>query len=143
MTNKQPSSDLKFTREQQVSLPSPDSERLMAIRCTDWERLKRGISQVSHPISWLSTASSICFGIAGTAGFSIIPLTSLQGLSPWVIPGYVCSFVATLILGVVFLVLHRHSYAERASHLSNIETDMESMESGLQTKGAASERQGS
>ena len=136
--NKQASSERIVTQRVAVSVPSPDSERRMEIRCADWERIKSAIYEVSHPISWLSRASSIFFGISGTAGLSIIPLTSSQGLPPWVIPTYICSLVFTLILGVVFLVLDRQGRARRKSDLLKIKKDMESIESGLQTKGTAS-----
>lgn len=84
--NDEVSSELKWTQERRIVLPSEDSETLLPIRKADWERVKRRLSEIPRTTSWLSRAYSIFFGISGTAAFSTIPLFSLHDVPPWVIP---------------------------------------------------------
>ena len=62
--NEQPSSEqvLNWKREEAIAVPSPDRERRMAIRYSDWLRIKRRFS-VLGPVPNLSVVYSILFGV--------------------------------------------------------------------------------
>ncbi len=127
---------VKSTREVQVDFPSSDSEKRMAIRRSDWERLRRRIRRVAGPPSRLAIVYAILFGVAATALFSIYPMTLSQGVPTWVIPTYVCAFVFTFLFAWIFVWLDRKAQARSVSDISDVMQDMEDIE-GAFSSGAA------
>jgi len=128
--NQEPSYDrvLNWKREEPIAVPSPDRERRMAIRYSDWKRLKRRLSQVVDQIPKLSVVYSILFGIAATAGLSIIPIAASQDLPSWVTPLYLCVFAFSLFCGLIFVLVDRKFRSRRKSDLRDIEADMKDIE---------------
>ncbi len=122
------SSEIKFTREERVSVPSPDSERRMAIRCADWDRIKHRLSQVSDPIPYLRVIYSVIYGIAASAGLTIIPLARTEGLLPWVIPLYSCISFFGFLCASIFVIVDRRIHSVRTSQLLDITKDMDDIE---------------
>jgi hypothetical protein len=117
-----------ITQKVPVSIPSPVTERRMGIRCADWDRLKERLSQVSNPIPHLRVAYSVIYGIAATAGLTIIPLTMTEGLSPWVIPLYGCVCFFGVLCGSIFVWLDERIHSIRKTQISDIAKDMEEIE---------------
>ena len=126
--SEQPPFERIATREVPVSIPSPDSERRMEIRRADWDRLKRRLSRLSHPIPKLHLVYSVLLGIASTASLSIIPLSKSQGLPVWVIPLYWCVTIFAFICAIVFIFIDRKVQSATSSGASDIEEDMEEIE---------------
>jgi len=126
--SKDVSSELKYTREEVISISTPDRERRMGVRCADWERIKSRISKVSRPIPWLSVAYSVLLGVFATSGLTIVTLTSTQGLSSWVVPVYACVCVSSLLLAIVLIILDRNIANKGKSDMLDIKSDMESIE---------------
>jgi hypothetical protein len=122
------SSELKFTREERISIPSSDSERRMGVRCADWDRIKKRLSQLYNPIPHLRIAYSVVYGVAATAGLTIIPLTITEGLSPWVIPFYGCVCLFGFICATVFVFIDRRIYSIKTTQISDIIADMDDVE---------------
>lgn len=119
---------LNYTREDQISIPLSHHERRMAIRCSDWERLKRKLSRAFKAAPRLSIVYSILFGVAGSAGLSIIPIASSTGLPSWVTPLYVCIFILGLLSAFVFVCVDKGLCAGRESQIDEIKTDMKEIE---------------
>ena len=128
---------LNWRREEPIAVPSPDRERRMAIRYSDWKRLKRRLSRVADPVPRLSVVYSVLFGIATSSGLSIIPIATSYGLS-WVTSLYICVCVFSLLCGCVFVWIDRKVRSGRESDLEDIEADMKEIESmfELQTMGS-------
>ena len=129
--DQQPSSEevLNWKREEHIAVPSPNREKRMAIRCSDWERLKRRLSRIVDPVPRPSIVYSILFGIAASSGLSIIPIAASQGLPPWVTPLYACVCAFSLLCGGVFVWVDRKVRSGRKSELRDIEADMNDIES--------------
>lgn len=119
---------LNWRREEPIAVPGPDRERRMAIRYSDWKRLRRRLSRVADPIPRLSVAYSVLFGIAASSGLSIIPIAISYGLS-WVTSLYICICGFSLLCGCVFVWIDRKVHLARCSDLEDIEADMEEIES--------------
>ena len=75
---------LNWTRDEQIAVPSADRERRMAVRYHDWQRIKRSLDRISHPLPKLEVVFSFLFGIAATSGFSMVAAQAAQTSSPWV-----------------------------------------------------------
>ena len=138
--NQQSSSEqvLNWKREEPIAVPSSDRERRMAIRYSDWERLKRRLSRVVDPVPRLSVVYSILFGIAASSGLSIIPIAKSQGLPSWVTPLYACVCVFSLLCGFVFVWVDRKVRSGMESELQDIEADMNDIEDMFESQTAGS-----
>ena len=102
-----PEESLNWKREESIDLPMPESEGRLAIRHQDWKRVKTKIQRFDIKGSSLPVIYSVLFGVAGSAGLSIIPISRTSDLSPWVTPFYVCVFLFSLLCGVVFVLVER------------------------------------
>ena len=133
--NEHPSSEqvLNWKREEAIAVPSPDRERRMAIRYSDWLRIKRRFS-VLGPVPNLSVVYSILFGVAASSGPSIIPIAASQGLPSWVTPLYISVFAFSLLCGCVFVWVHKKFRSIRKRELQDIEADMNDIESMFETR---------
>ena len=119
---------IPFDRRSHIFLPSARSEAFMAIRRTDWERLKRRISGVTNPQSRLSILYSILFGVAATALFSVYPMLGAQGLPTWVLPSYVCVGLLLFVFAAVLVWIDRQNRARMQSELSDVMQDLTEIE---------------
>jgi len=133
--NQQPPSEqpLNWKREEPIAVPLPGSERRMAIRHSDWARIRRIVSRGADPVPRLSLAYSILFGVFATAGLSIIPLALSAGLPPWVIPLYVILSVFSLLCGGVFVWLDIHLRSGKKTALEDCVDDMDDIEKMFET----------
>lgn len=98
---------LNWKREESIDLPIPESEGRLAIRHQDWTRIKTKIQRVDNKASSLPIIYSILFGVAGSAGFSIIPISNTKDLPAWVTPFYILACVFSLLCGLVFVFVDR------------------------------------
>jgi hypothetical protein len=98
---------LNWKREESIDLPMPESEGRLAIRHQDWNRIKTKIQRFDTKGSSLPVIYSVLFGVAGSAGLSIIPISSTKDLSPWVTPFYVLLLIFSLLCGLVFVFVER------------------------------------
>ena len=119
--------EINITRDMAITVPSGDSESCMAIRRYDWERINDRLLQLKDYNSKLPIVYSILFGVAASSGVTIIPLTSSEGLSPWVIPFYVCLSVFSLICACVFVYADKKNKTEAESNIQIILKDMQSL----------------
>src|SRR5208337_2696939 len=82
--------EVRVNRDRTISIPSPDSDREMAIRCADWRMLERRLTvAASDPPKDYSTLYGIFFGLSGSAWLSLIPLAIIKNLPTWVLPSYI------------------------------------------------------
>src|SRR5256886_17707594 len=91
--------EISFSSHQTIAIPSEETAKLIAVRKSDWQRLKHRIEQAAHPMPRLSIAYSIFFGVAITAVFSLIPIGLTQGAPSWVLPAYAVACVSSFALG--------------------------------------------
>lgn len=124
-----PEKALNWSRDESIAVPSPDSEGRMAIRCSDWARIKRKLSDILKPPSRLQIVYSILFGVAGSSALSIIPLAIAKNLPAWVLPLYICVFLFSLVGGSVFVYVEKENLKKRRADIKEIETDMNEIES--------------
>lgn len=133
-----PEQVLNWKREEFIAVPSLDREKRMAIRCSDWERLKRRLSRVADPVPRLSVVYSILFGIAATSGFSIIPIAASEDLPSWVTSLYICVCASSFLCGCVFVWIDRKVRSGKESELQDIKADMNDIEGMFESQTAGS-----
>jgi hypothetical protein len=126
---------INWTQSTPIAVPAPLTEERVAIRRLDWSRIRRNLMRCSEPQPNLSVWYSICFGIAGSAGFSIIPIGATKDLPAWVWPLYICTTVASDFLGVVLVWLDNRLNRQRRSQIADLDADMDEIERTFDRQG--------
>jgi hypothetical protein len=126
---------INWNQRTQIAVPAPATETRVAIRRLDWARIRRNLLRCTEPQSTLSVWYSICFGIAGSAGFSIIPIGATKDLPAWVWPLYICVTVASGFLGLVLVWLDRRLNQHRRSQIADLAADMDEIERTFDAQG--------
>ncbi len=122
---------IKLQDERTIVVAGPDSESCLAVRRADWLRLKRLITGRPPQFDRLRIVYSILFGVAVTAGSSLVPLHITSGTPSWVLPLYVAFAAISLVAAVALCVTDCALRKRQVSHDELIATDMKEIESGF------------
>jgi hypothetical protein len=122
------SDKLNWSRDETIAVPVPEKEGRIAVRRSDWGRCRRNVKRLTQLPPTLSVWYSICFGIAASAGASIIPIHAAKDLPSWVTPLYVCATAATALLGIVIAILDFRLREQRKSRVDDVDADMQEIE---------------
>lgn len=125
---------LNFTLNVPIAIPTQGTESRLAIRRSDWSRIRRNLARCNELQFNLSVWYSICFGIAASAGASILPIGVTKDLPAWVWSLYICVTGASLFLGIVLVFLDKHLARERRSQIQDIDTDMNDIERAFESQ---------
>jgi hypothetical protein len=98
---------VQVPRDRTISIPSPDSDREMAIRCADWTMLERRLSSLLIPPKDYSNLYSALFGIGGSALLYLIPLAFTKDIPAWVLWLYGTFTAIFLLCGAFTFFLSR------------------------------------
>ncbi len=121
---------LNYNAKGDIALPSCESR--LGINRSDWNRIKRLISNRPRNKYHLNVWSSVLYGISGSAGLSIIPIYFSSNLPSWVIPLYVCICIFTLLMAVILTILNKRINKEAIEYDDLIIKDMGEVESTLE-----------
>ena len=132
--------DLNVTSKHQITLPSTESEKRIAIRFIDWNRLKRYIDEKQESIFNLSIPYSILYGVSGSAGLSLIPLFFSTGLPSWTIPLYICITLFSLLCAIIFNILDYTFKKKVCEDKKNISTEMIEIENTFEKENKNEEK---
>lgn len=123
---------LSYTHTDAIAIPPPGVETRLAIRRSDWGRLKRHVERCkTADVSGLSGWCLFCFGAGVSSIFTILQLRYAQGLEPWVMPTSVCVAISSFVLGIVLHMLDRKLRAQRSTHVEELSTDMNEVEAAF------------
>lgn len=129
MTTQGSSGDyLTWNREEKIAVPGDASERRYAIRYSDWSRVKRNVAQLTNRPKNLPIWYGVLFGVAGSAGLSVVPVAAAQGLPTWVTPFYFPVFLFSLITGGVLVWLERTMTVQYGAQAESIQEEMADIE---------------
>ena len=117
-----------------IAVPAPTTEMRLAIRRSDWSRIRRNLTRCKESRFNLSGAYWFLFGSAVSIGASIYPLQLTTGLPTWVIPLYACTTISTLVMGIILVLLNRNQDQQRQSHIEDVEFDMDQIERAFDTE---------
>lgn len=115
---------VQVPRNLEISIPSPDSDRVIAIRWADWKRLERSLADASAPPKDYSSLHSALFGFSGSAWLALIPLAITKDLPSWVFPSSVALAVASLFCGIFVVVLSRDQRNTRKTMMTALLDDV-------------------
>jgi hypothetical protein len=115
---------VQMRRERTISIPSPDSDREMAIRCADWKMLETRLTAALNPPKDYSALYGTLFGLSGSAGLSLIPLSITKDLPAWVLPAYGAIAVACLFCGIFTVFLSRDQRKTRKTMMTILLDDV-------------------
>lgn len=100
----------------------------MAIRKSDWARIKRQISQIESPMPKLEVIYSILFGFAGSSTLSAFSFGA-EGKSPLLTELFSVLAVFSFVSAFLFAWVERKITPLRKTALSEIQQDMTEVES--------------
>lgn len=115
---------VKVTRDLQISIPSSESERVMAIRCADWKRLDKRLEDAVVIPTDFSTLYGILFGLSGSAWLAVIPLAHTEDLPAWVLPTSIAIAFGTFILGCFVVCFSRVQRKTRKTMMTTLIDDV-------------------
>lgn len=126
-------SGVKFRRNIEIGLPKPSEDLYLAIRWSEWDAIQRDVVRAKQPeYAFLAILWPLFFGMAATAGFSIIPvLVAKTVLPPWVESFYILGTGFFLVLGSVMVVLHRKMKKAEGGKLDDILANMKRIGDGI------------
>jgi hypothetical protein len=126
------SASLSYTHTDAIAIPPPGVETRLAIRRSDWARLKRHVDRCNKAdIPGLAGWCLFCLGVSVTSVFTILQLRYAQGLEPWVMPTSVCVAACSLVLGIILHRLNRRLGAQRSDQVEELSTDMAEIEAAF------------
>lgn len=114
-----------ISMEETLAYPSLAAETRYPVRKVDWNRLKRLLGQVRPEAKMIRIAYSVCFGIAGTAGFSIYPV---EGKPSWELFAHIFVSIAALAFAVILLLHDRQDTKSSTGDIKSILKDMQDIE---------------
>lgn len=115
---------VRVQTDRKISIPSPDSDREMAIRCADWNMLERRLTAASAPPRDYSSLYWFFFGLSGSAWLSLAPLAITKDLPAWVLPSYGAFAVTFLVCGIVTVFLSRDQRRMRQTIMTGLLEDV-------------------
>lgn len=115
---------VRVPMDRKISIPSPDSDQEMAIRCADWKMLERRLAAASDPPKDYSVVHSALFGFSGSAWLSLIPLAIIKDLPAWVMPSSIALAVSSLLCGIFAVFLSRDQRRIRRTIMTGLLDDV-------------------
>ena len=115
-------------RKDPLIVPPQNSDGRLAIRLSDWCRIKTKLSGVAKPAPDFSGVYYVLFGISGSALLSLIPLAVARGLPAWVTPLYLCFFVFSLLCASVLVWANKDVRRSRRSSIVEILADIKEID---------------
>lgn len=119
---------IQLTQTTTVEYPAEEKEKRIAIRRVDWNRIKRLVRFIRPEPKFLRSAYSISFGVAVTAGVTIIPIYYIPQKSPWLLPMYICFALFALIFAIILLCVDKYYTTSKSKDLGLIHEDMQDIE---------------
>ena len=118
---------LNVKKDETVYLASDDG--CYSIRKFDWNRIRRKLTSTQNKKSVdFKLIYSILYGVAGSAGLSIIPVLYADGLPDWVTPLYILTAIFSLGVAIVLTVINKNNDENSKVDLDEIETEMNEIE---------------
>ena len=100
----------------------------MAIRVSDWRRIKANLSRAAEPAPDFSGVYYALFGFSGSTLLSAISIALARGLPAWVVPLHVCFIVFSSLGGWVMVRLNKHVRKFRQSSVTGILADIKEID---------------
>ena len=104
------------------ALPPPEPVYLL-IPVEEWDRLAERLESCKVSLRLWSVAYSIMFGIAITAGLSIVPIAA-SDVSGWVLNVYIAVAAASLAAGIAMVIAEKLAAKYQAEQIDDLIADM-------------------
>jgi hypothetical protein len=116
---------LDWERTSRIALPSKAVDEYMLVPVREFRRLHRRIDEELSPRhESIPGAYFALFGAAIATGVAIPPLLTASGLPSWIIPTFIVSAGAFLVLGLALVLVSRSLDSEQKKSASEIAQEM-------------------
>jgi len=126
------SPNLSIAQQQSILFPSPEQESRMAIRKSDWARIKRELSEIDKPVPKLEVIYSVLFGFTGSSTISAFSFAG-EGKSPALTELFSLLGIFSFVAACLFVWVDHKIAPLKKSALTGIQQDMTEVESGFGT----------
>lgn len=125
---------LNWLQERRISLPL-DADEYMLVPTRDFLRIKKRIQEeLSQRHDGIPIAYSTLLGASLATGVAVPSLLTAQGLPSWVIPTFVVSAGAFLLLAVTLILIGHSLKREQRSAASEIVQEIQTIEEAYRDK---------
>lgn len=119
---------VQVRRDREISIPSLDSDREMAIRCADWKMLQKRLTAATALPKDYSNLVSALFAIGISAFLYLIPLAFTKDIPSWALWAY-GAFAATFSLCGIFAFFLSRDYRKiRKTIITDLLDDVRDIE---------------
>ncbi|WP_153306304.1 hypothetical protein [Desulfatiglans anilini] len=116
---------IQIERNFQISIPLSSSERGIAVRLSDWKRIKRDLIKASTPTKSYSPLYSALLGFSGSALLSVFPHAIIQDLPAWMLPTSIALVFAPLLCAFLVIYLDRDLRSRHKSMIEELLADID------------------
>jgi len=125
----------KFNYKKDETIYLPSNDGCYSIRKFDWNRIKRKVIYTGEKKEidfklWYS----ILYGIGGSAGLSIIPITFTKDLPDWTKPLYIIISIFSVLIAILFTIMNSRFKKNKEVDLIEIKNEMEEVEKMFEQK---------
>lgn len=123
-------SQVTYTRDETITLPSPEQEKRYGIRYHDWVRIEKKLKKIKQQVPRFHLIYSFFFGVSVSSVSALITSYAQPtgNLPSWVLSLYWALFAIGLIMGSSFVYVDRIFRKEQQSDVNDIIEDMENIE---------------
>jgi hypothetical protein len=120
---------LPWNRRRRISLPDESADELMAIPKRDFKRLQKHVEDELKPrTDGYTAAYSAFFGAMVAIGVTTPSLMDSKSSPSWIVPTFIVSASACLVIGLVLVVVAKKIERRRRDAVAEIVQDMSDIE---------------
>jgi hypothetical protein len=117
---------INWAPKRRIPLPSEAEDERILVRIRDFERIQKHVGEeLPSRHDNIPAAYFALFGAALATGIAVPPLMTARGLPTWIIPTFIVSASAFLVLGLTLVLIARVILKDQRRAVSEIVLEME------------------
>jgi len=115
-------------RNDPLIVPPQSSDRRIALRVSDWHRIKARLSGLARPVPDFAGVYYVLFGFSGSALLAALPIAVARGLPAWVLPLFLCLFLYSSLSAFLLVRANKHVRTAHQSTIAEILADIKEID---------------
>lgn len=129
------SGEINIQSDTPLALPSREAEERLAMRRSDWRRVRKRVERLCHPTLTESTWTATCIATGVTSLLALVPIVgATSSADPWVIPTVVVVSVGSFVLALLIQRLPKELAGSRLQEIKDICQEMDEIEATYENR---------